>query len=148
MLSFGRLLLFLSLKIVFSQSEEVAGCDKYLPKLTRYLHRQVPELSFLGAYLDSVSHGDTHLMMKIDACPDRNASDSISRFYYEVYVGEDHPDHTTRIYTFLVRKDFRNCLLWDIAEDTPPVPIARARKTRKWKHEWAERRKDPRYRPR
>ena len=53
----------------------------------------------------------------VEWIPNPHATAAIERKYYSVYVGEDHVDHTSRWYTFLVSKDLKRLLYYDGAND-------------------------------
>jgi hypothetical protein len=53
----------------------------------------------------------------VEWIPNPHATAAIERKYYSVYVGEDHVDHTSRWYTFLVSKDLKRLLYYDGAYD-------------------------------
>lgn len=53
------------------------------------------------------------LVVRIDEEPDKS-SNSQYKDYYNVYVGENHPDHTVRWNTFYVNEKLNNILVEDI----------------------------------
>jgi len=121
------------------QAKQV-GCQEMNDTLDAILFQQIPELQSFGPYIEGLSKGEAHAMIMNRSCPDPNAKDTIDRDYYEMYVGEDHDDHTVRIYGIFINKDLKHILVYDAVDDSY-TPLEKVRQTKKWKRDWARRKR-------
>jgi|ERR1700733_5265007 len=141
-------LLVVPLESVYSQTKgtnhssfDPSKCDSALQRISKFLHKRIPELNFFDRYLDEVSNYQVHSILYIEDCPNSYSIDTLQRNYFRIYYGEDHSDHTVRTYTFFVKKNFSNVLVYDEFKDIA-LPLPYVRKSKDWKDEWEERRKD------
>jgi len=90
-----------------------------------YLEENVPEIAEYRDYLEN-NNGGT-LIMRLDGTPDETSNDEFAR-NYQIYVGEDLGDHTSRWYSFYVNKDMDEIKVEDVVSGEL-ISLAAWRKT-------------------
>jgi len=78
-----------------------------------YLNRNVPEIAEFREQIEKNSEGKISVIMRVDDVPDNNSKSEYKDFY-DIYVGENHPNHTVRWNSFYVHKDLNKILVSDI----------------------------------
>ena len=114
---------------------KIADCDEMYDTLDAVLFQQIPEMESFGLYIEGLSKGKAHAMIMIRNCPEAGSKDTIERDYYELYIGEDHPTHTVRIYGIFIHKNLKKILVYDTVKDIYE-PLEKVRQTKKWKRDW------------
>lgn len=87
-----------------------------------YLEKTVPEVKDFARNIDSYnkdSNSQCQLVMRIDAIPDPQAADALTRDFYYIYVGSDMGTHTSRWNSFYVKKDFSTVLVENLTGGSP-----------------------------
>ena len=94
--------------------------DNECDKVTYYLMENVPEIDEFRESLDKYSreqNDKVNLVMRLESEPDPKSSDEFSKYYYSIYVGENHDTRTVRWNTFLVHENLKEILIYDIMTD-------------------------------
>lgn len=96
--------------VIIPQEDKVQGKVNYI----EYVMNKVPEIDKWGKEIEKNSKGSAHVVVYIENQPNKNGSDKYMRDYYTLYVGEAHTDHTVNICRFLVHKDTKEILAYDV----------------------------------
>lgn len=81
-----------------------------------YLQTQVPEMGDYAQLIETYNQENgtnNKMIVMINAEPDPGAESIYQQEYYDVYVGEDLGDHTSRWTSFLIRQDLSEILVDD-----------------------------------
>ncbi|MGE5391610.1 MAG: lipoprotein [Deltaproteobacteria bacterium] len=87
-----------------------------------YLEKAVPEVREFRENVESYNQSGNAgcgLIIRIDAAPDPQSSDTLTRDYYCIYVGSDLGTHTSRWNSFYVKKDLTEVLVENLTGGSP-----------------------------
>jgi hypothetical protein len=111
--TFAAILIFTGVTGASAQVEDTAKENKVLAVVER-----IPGLAkTIESFSEYYDKDGIRPNLWVERPPNSNANTAIERKYYSVYVGEDHGDHTVRWYTFLVSKDLKKILYYDVSHD-------------------------------
>ncbi|MGE5328587.1 MAG: hypothetical protein ACM3KR_03660 [Deltaproteobacteria bacterium] len=82
-----------------------------------YLLKEVPEIDKFRKDIENNNKSNdfkSRFIIRLDSSPNPNSTDKYAKDYFEIYVGEDLGDHTSRWNSFLVRQDLKEILVDDV----------------------------------
>ncbi|NLW91199.1 MAG: hypothetical protein GXY34_06320 [Syntrophomonadaceae bacterium] len=91
-------------------------------RVLMYLEQTVPEVKEFRENIEDYnnsSHTRYGLIMRVDAHPDPQSTDMLTRDYYYIYVGSDMGTHTSRWNSFYVEKDLSAVLVENLTGGSP-----------------------------
>lgn len=100
--------------VIIPEEDKAPGKVNYI----QYLMSKVPEIDKWGQEIEKNSKGSAHIVVYIENQPNKNETNKYMRDYYTLYVGEAHTDHTVNICRFLVHKDTKEILVYDVISNT------------------------------
>jgi hypothetical protein len=111
--------------LAFCTSATAQVSEDVQEKVLNALHKKVPELSGVMMRFEEHFQADTSYTNRGDTLRyieyvEHGPGDGWIRGfknYYYVYIGEDHVDHASRWYTFLISKDLKKFRYYDTQYD-------------------------------
>lgn len=99
--------------VTIPKTDQAKGRIDYI----NYVMSKVPEIEKWGQEIKQSSNGKSKLVVYIENEPNNSATDKYQKDYYTLYVGESQPDHTVNICRFLIHKDTKEIVVYDVVND-------------------------------